>query len=328
MRSSFNAVLDISRLESGFVKAEYSQFEIHALVEEILPAFNIIAARRNVRLAVRYSRKGQVIVRSDRHLLSRVISNLVSNALTYSDPQRGDKAKVLVALIASPGRARLEVIDNGLGIPRDQWKEVFRPFVQLHNPERDREKGVGLGLSIVNAIIQLLSAHSIEMNSIKGRGTRVSLSLPRAYDEDVAESIETDGITTNIHNEASLYVLYVEDDNHVRRSTLAIFEAYNILYEAVASFRELKELLPRLERVPDIVITDYRLPENYTALDVVMAIKKATEVDVPVIVLTGEVLSLSDEQRITFKTVLRKPVTPGELLQAMSQLATPLPSGV
>ena len=257
----------------------------------------------------------------DRHLLGRAVSNLLSNAVKYSDARKKDHAVVLVAVIALPTRVRIEVVDNGLGIPEASWQDIFKPFVQLHNPERDREKGVGLGLSIVSAIFHILADHSLELNSREGRGTRVSLVGPRAHDETWSATAKPGrgGERTIIEG---LYALYVEDDQLVRRSTVAMLESSGMLCEAVGSWEEAAAVLPSLERIPDIVITDYRLPNGKTSADVVALVRAATEVEVPTVIITGEVALLSDPPPIARTTILAKPVAATDLLNAIHAMTT------
>ena len=121
----------------------------------------------------------KTIVRSDRQLLARVLTNIIGNAIKYSDPSK-PKPVVVVGIVGLPNRARIDIIDNGIGIPSQHWEDVFQPFFQLGNAERDREKGLGLGLSIVKSIMQLLKEHRIDMRSTEGKGTRFSLDIPRA----------------------------------------------------------------------------------------------------------------------------------------------------
>ena len=261
-RSSFRAVLEISQLESGFIRAEYSNFDVQELLDEVLSQVQGAAEERSVRVRVRRrASSSPLIVRSDRHLLGRVLMNLVSNAIKYKDEGKGDAAAVLIGAVGFPNRVRLDVFDNGPGIPREQWGNIFKPFTQVNNPERDREKGVGLGLSIVNAILPLLDAHRLDMNSVEGKGTRFSLEVPRTSDPP-AWTAEATGRSAASLQLAGLYVLYVEDDALVRNSTTSLFEAHGVLYEDVASVRKLEERLPTLERMPDVIVTDYRLPDG------------------------------------------------------------------
>jgi signal transduction histidine kinase/CheY-like chemotaxis protein len=318
-RTSFNAVLDISRLESGFVEAELGDVDLVDLVEEVAAPCIVAAAERGVDLRFRW-RDARIAVRTDRHLLGRVIANLLSNAIKYCDPARL-APRVLVGIVCLPGRVRLDIVDNGLGIAEADWARVFNPFVQLHNSARDREKGVGLGLSIVNAIVPLLPEHRIDMRSAEGEGTRFSLDLP--YGEATAALTKSDPIVPPEGVDlGGLYILYVEDDALVRDSALALFDAFGMRHEAFASCADMEGALPSFERDPDILISDYRLPDGCTAADVVAATSAAFGRALPLIVITGEMLSLD----LPDARILRKPVSPEALIAAISASLPPNPS--
>ena len=219
-RSSFNAVLDISRLESGFVEAEYSSFQIDDLVREVIAPLRLAADESGVTLRTRLG-TGKTIVRSDPHLLSRVLTNIIANAIKYSDLSKAQPV-VFVGIVRLPNRVRIDIIDNGIGIPSHHWENVFKPFFQLGNTERDREKGLGLGLSIVKSIMQLLSEHRIDMRSVEGRGTRFSLDIPRTDDPRAFKIIKEAEQSPIARDVSGLYVIYVEDDALVRASTVAL----------------------------------------------------------------------------------------------------------
>ena len=319
-RGSFNAVLDISRLESGFVEAEYSTFDLAALVEEIAAPFATTAAERGVDLRLRWNRKRRIVARSDRHLLGRVIGNLLSNAIKYGDPAKPGGAGVILGIVCLPNRLRIDVVDNGLGIDEGDWARVFTPFVQLHNHERDREKGVGLGLSIVNAIIPLLAEHRLDMRSREGVGTRFSLELPHGDPvPDAQLRVEVTRPPGPV-DLSGLYAFYVEDDAMVRLSTMALFETLGLRFEAFASLAELEAALPAIERAPDLLISDYRLPENRTAEHVVAAVQAAFDVTPPLIVITGEMLPFRNADWLGRGRILRKPVSAETLVGEIAAL--------
>jgi len=319
-RSSFTAVLDISRLESGFVKAEYTDFPIRELVDEVVSPLLALAADRGVKVRVRKHIGESVLVRSDRDLLGRVLGNLISNAVKYSDGKKGDRATVLVGVVRLSNCGRIDIVDNGIGIAKDQWDNVFKPFVQLGNPGRDREKGVGLGLSIVDAIVNLLTEHSLRMNSVPSRGTRFSLKVPRA---EVAETEYLDQIprTPAMSPVAGTYVLYVEDDVLVRNSTISIFEEHRILYEAFDSLDGMENQLRSLERLPDLLITDFRLPSGYSGEDVIRMVSRTLAATLPTIVITGEALSSEQQKSLGAAKILLKPVAPESLLAEITRCA-------
>lgn len=317
-RNSFNAVLDISRLESGFVAAELSDFDLAGLLEEVTAPLLPVAEERGVDIRFRWRREGAIPVRSDRHLLGRVVGNLLSNGIKYSDSAKGGRCAVLLGVVCLPGRVRIDIVDNGVGIAEADWARVFSPFVQLANQERDREKGVGLGLSIVNAIIPLLTEHRLDMRSRAGMGTRFSLELP--YSRAAPETVKRHEATRppGPMDLSGFYLLYVEDDALVRKSACALFDTLDLRYEAYASYAELEAGAPTLERVPDLLITDYRLPEGRTAEDVVRLTREAFDAELPLIVVTGEMPAFEEGSWLGSGRVLRKPVSPETLIAEIS----------
>jgi two-component system, sensor histidine kinase len=252
-------------------------------------------------------------------LLGRVFMNLASNAVKYSDVEKGSSAGVLIGAVAFSNRVRVDVVDNGVGIPRNRWNDIFKPFTQLANPERDREKGVGLGLSIVRAILPLLSEHRIDMNSTEGRGTRFSIEMPRISGSPLFPAPVAKSLDMAFEALAGTYVFYVEDDALVRNSTISLFEGCGILYEAVASLDEAKARLQTLDRIPNLIMTDYRLPHGHTAQHVVATVWREYGLRLPTIVLTGEVSSFENQEWLGFPVrVHRKPIAPEVLLREIS----------
>ena len=318
-RTSFNAVLDISRLESGFVDAEYSCFDLADLLEEVAAPFLAVAAERSIDLRLRWNRGRRILVRSDRHLLGRVVANLLSNAVKYSDPSKPGRAAVILGIVCLPSRVRIDVVDNGVGIAEADWARVFNPFVQLGNPERDREKGVGLGLSIVNAIVTLLTEHRLDMRSREGVGTRFSLEVPLAPASEAGLRVEVTRSPGPV-DLTGLYAFYVEDDALVRASTVALLDALGLRHEAFGSLAGLEAALPAIERDPDVLISDYRLPDGRTAEDVAHAVEAALGVAPPLLVITGEMDSFPEGPWVGTGRVLRKPVSPETLVAAITSL--------
>ena len=311
MRSSFNSVLELSRLESGALSADYSEFNLAALIDEICLSIRPLADQRGVKIRLAMSKKPGM-VRSDRHLLSRALSNLITNAIKYSDAHKGGKAAVIIGVVALPGRYRIDVVDNGIGIAAADQENIFKPFFQVDNPEQDREKGLGLGLSIVTSIMRLLEGHHLAMRSKPGLGTRFSLDVPGSHNAqsvEPAESKETAEVDVS-----GLYVLYIEDDVMVRKATEALLIEFGILCDVSKSLEELKEKLPGLERMPDLILTDYRLSENATAIDVVKAVFHEFQTAIPTILLTGESEGFQPSPELGHVVVLRKPVSAATLL--------------
>lgn len=318
-RSSFKAVLEISQLESGLIRPTYSVFDVEELIAEVAAPLRVIAEAQGVTVRLRCSRKVSPIVRSDRALLGRAIANLLSNAIKYADPAKGDRRTVLVGAVSLSHRVRIDVVDNGIGIPSERRADVFQPFVQIGNPERNREKGLGLGLSIVAATADLLTRHKIIMRSVEGRGTRISLETPRhaGWRELVAYA---QGAAIGSGDLASLFIWCVEDDEMNREATLALLDELGVLTDQAGSLEQLEHALERTERAPDLIVSDYRLPEGRTADDVVVAFSRRWSEPIPVLVLTGDVAvsaALTTRERTLF---LKKPASPEAIIAAIHQL--------
>src|SRR5690606_8596630 len=140
-------------------------------------AFTVPAEEKGLRLRIRPSK---TLLASDATLLFRVLSNLVSNALRYTRA-----GSVLVACRRRGPTAHIEVWDTGIGIPAEQHERIFEEFYQLDNPERDRTRGLGLGLATVRRVARLLG-HELHLRSIPGRGSRFTLEVPLADPAKVA----------------------------------------------------------------------------------------------------------------------------------------------
>ncbi len=318
-RSSFQAVLEISRLESGLIKPNLTAFGVQDLVGEAIAPLRVIAQAKGVKIRVRQPRDVRSMTFSDRDLLLRAVANLASNAIKYSDHEKGERQCVLIGVVPLPNRVLIDVIDNGIGIPESKWGEVFKPFVQLQNPEHNREKGLGLGLSIVHAIFAVLPEHRLDMRSAEGRGTRFSLELPRYIGAPISLA-EVGASMAGMVDFASLFVWHVEDDEITRVATKALLTELGILVEQAASFEELERELPFTERRPDLVITDYLLPGGRTAEDVIAIFVRKWDADLPIMILTGEVGAVNAETIGSNTALLKKPASATDIVDAIHRL--------
>jgi signal transduction histidine kinase len=325
-----NAVLDLSRLESGRVVPRYHVFDLRLAVLEAVEQLRPLAELRGVELRLRMPDQTPVYVRSDAHWLVRVIANLVSNGIRYADASKRGKPAVIVGVMRSATRTRVDVVDNGIGIAARHWEAIFQPFFQVGNTEQDTDKGLGLGLSIVNAVISMLEEHRIELKSTEGRGSRFSVEMPicgASSDQSVAPALRS----ADHSGEAELlevplqglYVLLVEDDGLVRASTEALLVQWGILFDSAGSFEEFEDILRSVERYPDLIISDYRLHDSKTAREVAMLGALKLGRNCPCLVVTGEpaatIIPLACEH-----DVLSKPVNPAELRRQIASLTSGL----
>ena len=320
MRGLLNDILEISRLESGYVRAELDHVNLLDLVRDALAQLADEGRRQQVRLAMVAPELDQIVVYSDRHFLTRILLNLVGNGIKYRDPSRVD-AWVRVTIQLRASAVALIVEDNGVGIdPRHLERgQIFRPFYQA-GPHRGRgESGVGLGLSIVSAMLALMPDHAIHPRSTVGQGTTMHLDLPYG-DEAALIPAPHDLPEAGAGSLRGLYVLLVEDDDLVRRSTAALLSTHGVLHEAAASVEELAALLPKLERVPDLVLTDLQWPEPWN-VQTLMGLVNHHFGPVPCVVMTGDKVAVDQLTTLRVSAMLLKPVSTSALLGAIAQAA-------
>ncbi len=321
MAEQLAAMLEMSRLESGFVSAEIEIVDLVAIVETSVAQLTEGASKESVKLRIEtFSAHAWVL--SDRHFLGRILRNLVGNGIKYGDPAKHPDREVCIRVINLPACVRLEVEDNGLGIDAPHLADgsIFKPFHQLGNGLAQADKGVGLGLSIVSALLGLMPEHHLDVDSTPGKGTRMIVTLPHGPARFVhAVANAQAAAVASMVQLAGVYVVIVEDDEMVGASMALLLSAHGAIHETVTSFEALEELLPALERRPDLVLSDFRLPNRHTALDVCRAARLYDD-QLPVLVLTGEALSPTMQASLAPAQVIYKPVPAVELVRAIDAL--------
>ncbi|MDR6775456.1 ATP-binding protein [Azospirillum sp. BE72] len=171
MRDLLNAILDISKLESGAVTPRLADLPLSPLLDQLEAEFAGLAEDKGLRLRAVPT---NAVVRSDPALLERIVRNLIGNAIRYTET-----GGVLVGCRTRGDRLWIEVYDTGRGIAEPDRRRIFEEFVQLDRPDRDRSEGIGLGLAIVERLARLLD-HPVSVRSVEGRGTVFAVGVPLA----------------------------------------------------------------------------------------------------------------------------------------------------
>ena len=249
-----------------------------------------------------------LIVRTDFDLLSRIVENFLSNALRYTD-----SGKVVLGARRRGDTVCVDVWDSGRGIPEDQLENIFEEFYQLHNPARDRRKGLGLGLSIVDRIAELLGV-TIHVRSTPGKGSMFAVAVPRGHETDLGSTIEHP-LPAQIAS-LSNQILVIEDDIAVLEATRIMLESIGARVACAMSAEDALAVVTANGFQPDLVVSDHRLPEGVTGVDLLRQIGDEMGRDVPGVIITGE----TSEERIKDARsagypILRKPVDPERLLE-------------
>jgi two-component system, chemotaxis family, CheB/CheR fusion protein len=317
MTNMLNTLLDINQIEVGAVKVEAAEFPVNDLLDRLRSELTFHAQSQGLALTVMPC---SLVIRSDPRLLEQMVRNLLSNALKYT--QRG---RVLVGCRRRPGQLRIEIWDTGLGIAASELEAIFEEYHQVDNPARERSRGLGLGLSIVKSLGDLLE-HQIRVRSLPGKGSVFSIEIPMAPDGAAASPIPdlTAAPSATVRTPTrSATILIIEDDPEVREY-LALFlteEGYHAMAAidgpaALALFGDAKQR-------PDLVLADYNLPNGLTGVEISKRLRKEFDLNIPFVILTGDI-STGALRDIALHDCVQfsKPVKLRELTQTIARLLT------
>lgn len=306
-----HSLLDYSRVEAGVITPQLQAFALQPLLNKMERELAPLADTKGLFYRTRDTTE---VVLSDPSLIELILRNLISNAIRYT--QHGG---ILVGCRRRGSQLQLEIWDSGIGIDPHQQQEVFDEFHQLGNPERDRKKGLGLGLAIVRGLAQLLQ-HRLQLQSQPGRGSVFRLGLPRieAVIPQQSEVVQATGTSRRLPKAA---ILLIEDDEIVRSSMILLLQSWGCQCIAEES---LDAALPLLNTYkPDLLISDYRLREQKSGADAIHAIRQALGQDIPALLLTGDTAPARlREATDSGLPLLHKPVSPQLLYTSLDTLLT------
>lgn len=314
-----NALLDISHLDAGILKPNPTNFPLAQLFTRLENEFTPQARESGVKLRVRST---NAWLYSDATLLYRVLANLVDNAVKHTRTQG-----VLIAARKRGNNWRIEVWDCGPGIPLEQQRAIFEEFVQLDNPGRDRRKGLGLGLSIVQRLNQLLG-HQLSLVSRNGYGSCFRLEVQEGAPIPQQSGERLTGEERGYRLQGAV-VLVVDDDPDVLIATRNLLTGWQCAVVTAGSLDEAVEVAA--DEDIDMIIADYRLADGYTGLDVIEALNKRNNNyknnngngKSKAVIITGDVNSEElNRLREGQYPVLSKPVAPVTLRSTLHRLMT------
>ncbi len=325
LNDQLQAILDLSRLESGTFRPELAIVDLRRELTEVFDSWKGAGARDKVSLELNLPSASQrAVARTDPGFLRRVVSNLISNGIKFAAPARPEGQRVTLSLRVCGERLAVEVRDNGLGMEQTlvDTGQIFQPFFQINNTQAQGCKGVGLGLAVVRALVSLLPDHKLSVRSSPGKGSLFVLEIP-CFDEADLPVITCEAAQAlDLGSLAGAYVVLVEDDELVRRATAHLLGVIGVLCDAHASFDEFEQSLDSMERLPDVVLSDFRLPDGRSALDVGRALREH-DVAVPLVVFSGEVMDLCMLEGLVDVPVLSKPLTVEKLVRTLRGVARP-----
>lgn len=309
MSRLLNALLDISKLESGAIKPEPTDFTVAALFEELRREFANVATNKGLKLEIETC---QDCVHSDPSLVEQILRNLVSNAIKYTR-----EGWVRLRCLHEAALIRIEVIDTGIGIPAAHLPYIYDEFYQVGVPTNSSRDGYGLGLSIVQRLVNLLTL-KLDVHSEVGRGSAFSLLVPASSARTIGRRVDSE--PTPARQPQSGHILLVEDDAAVRQATRMLLKVEGYQATAVSGLSEALRYVGEGLRV-DMLITDYHLSDGETGIEVIAALRAALGVPLKAILTTGDTSSaIKQLPPDPLLRITSKPIQAEELLTVIRAL--------
>ena len=315
MSGMLNTLLDINQIEIGAVEPNVINSPVNEILMRLRDDFTYHAQARSLSIRVVPS---SLTVTTDPRLLEQMLRNLLSNALKYTE-----RGKILLGCRRRNGVVSVEVWDTGIGIPKSELKIIFDEYYQIGNPARQRSQGLGLGLSIVQRLADLLG-HRIDVHSLPGKGSGFAIEIKHCPDRPASVGqvhMIADAMNPPDYEQEGRLILIVEDDPEVRNllEDFLVDEGYHALLAADGPAAE--QLLSRAAVQPDMLITDCNLPGGMNGLELAARLRSQLHPDFPVIVLTGDI-SASTLRSIGLSACayLNKPVKIADLSRTIKRL--------
>ena len=313
--SLFVALLDISRLDAGIVQSQLESFPIQPMLERICADHAGEAAAKGLRLVLHPC---TAMVHSDAVLVERIVRNIVANAVRYTRTGR------VVVGCRRGARLSVQVWDTGRGIAPEQQERVFEEFYQLDNPERDRAKGLGLGLAIVRRLSLLLDC-PVTLTSEPGKGSVFKISVPLSQ-----AALPTAGPrpfeALPVARSGGL-VLVVDDELAIQEAMRSLLAGWGHEVIVAGSCAQMLERIAACSTRPDLIICDYRLRDGENGIATVLRLQSEFNVDIPAMLITGD--TAPDRLKEALDSgflLLHKPVPRGKLRAAIGNLMSAVPA--
>lgn len=299
----FSALLDISKLDAQVVIPKQSDFSLTKVLNGLAQEYSRLANDKGLQLNLSCNNS---YVRTDPVLLERVLRNLLSNAIRYTE-----NGQIDITCRGNQHFVTVFISDSGIGIPEDQRENVFKEFYQIGNPERDRKKGLGLGLAIVDRLIKLLQL-KLTLESAPGEGTVFSLEIP-VGDSNAITQPEIKDVT--LYGDFSdLLIVVIDDEREIQIGMEELLTDWGCDVVVGADAEEVLDQLEKTTRRPSAIIADYRLRDNKTGTEAIQEIEQKIKLSIPALIVTGDTaIDRLKAAKSSAELVMHKPVKPANL---------------
>lgn len=316
LKELLDSLLDVSRLDTGVLAPEIREVPLQAILTEVAAGYGPLASAKGLEL--RFDAGCDVTIQTDRTLFGRLLRNLLENAVRYTNA-----GWIQIRCRPAADDIWIEVEDSGIGIPEDQLEQIFEEFHQVDNPGRDRR--LGLGLAIVQRLSKLLD-HPVEVRSTPGIGSTFSVRVPRGAGQEVAPLPTAMPVVADTAPGAAAagLVLAVDDEMMILMGLEVQLQSRGYEVLTATSPETALDVLRDTQRVPDLILTDYRLGQGRTGPEVIQAVRKHLGTEIPGVILTGDTDPALQAAFASLDVgVAYKPVTSQDLAVAIQKQLAP-----
>ncbi len=272
-----SALMDVSRLASRKIHTDMKVVQLSSVLKALTTEWEKVANEKGLKLKLCLCH--EIYVTTDEVLLTRLLRNLLANAVRYTD-----SGGILVGCRKRGSLIRIAVWDTGVGLEEKKLHYIFDEFYQVDNPERDREKGLGLGLSIVKGLSEALD-HPLYVRSHVGRGSCFAVDVPMVSQDIYSREKEEEKAS---HGLAGTQALVIDDDRQLLHAMEVNLEQHGIASILAESIEDALLQLTSSQKKPQIVIADYRLREGKNGLMAVEQVRQLFDNSIPAIIVTGD----------------------------------------
>ncbi|WP_134483557.1 hybrid sensor histidine kinase/response regulator, partial [Pseudomonas aeruginosa] len=305
-------LVDISKLDAGVITPDIAPFELGELLGNLAAEYRQVAASEGLRLD--FVACG-ALVRSDQQLLARILRNLLSNAIRYTP-----RGRVLLGCRRHRQRLSIEVWDTGVGIAADKLGEIFQEFKRGESQRCHQDRGLGLGLAIVDKIARMLG-HRVRVGSLPGKGSCFAIEVPlaRHAPRSRAEPLASaDDLRERLRG-SRVWVL--DNDAAICAGMRTLLEAWGCRVVTALSEEDLARQVDNYHAEADLLIVDYHLDDQRNGVDAVAAINARRGSPLPALMITANYSNeLKQQVRELGHTLMHKPVRPMKLKTALCHL--------
>lgn len=311
VESLLGTLVDISKLDAGVIKPDIAPFAVSELLDNLAVEFRQAAASEGLSL---HFVPSSALVRSDIQLLARILRNLLSNAIRYTPSGR-----VLLGCRRHRQSLSIEVWDSGIGIADDKLKEIFQEFKRGDSQRPKQDRGLGLGLAIVDKIAGMLG-HRIQVRSRLGHGSRFSIEVPLAKRAPRAR-VEPSAPELLVERLRGSRVWVLDNDAAICAGMRTLLEGWGCQVVTALSEEDLARQVDNYHADADLLIADYHLDNGHNGVDAVASINARRGTALPALMITANYSNeLRQQMRELGHTLMHKPVRPMKLKAAMNHL--------